>query len=219
MLLIADAHDVQYGLVEPVDVAEMVELLADVFSRFEPPAVAAGLTIDELRGIVSLFGQRATEDALTIVARAVTSGRLIGAMLTEDFASAPPEGIDEIADHFHPIAAMLDGLDAQFRERNRILPGQILHLYMLGVAEGFGGRGIARNLIRLALENGRRKGYRKAVTEATGNVSQHIFRGLGFEERFRTAYKEFSYHGRRSFDAILEHEAVILMEKNLDSPL
>lgn len=219
MIPIADEQNIRYGLMDSTDIEEMAALLADVFSRFDPPAVAVGLSFDEVRGLVRLFGQRALGDALTIVARAKPSGRLIGAMLTDEFATPPPKDIDKVAKHFAPIAALLDGLDEQYRKTNPVLPGQTIHLFMLGVGAEFAGRGIAQTLIRLTLENGKRKGYKRAVTEATGKVSQHIFQNLGFAEQFRTAYKEFAYRGKRVFNLIVEHEAVILMDRRLDTPL
>ena len=215
MIPVADG---QYGLLDSSDIEKMAELLANVFSRFDPPAVAVGLSFNEVRELVRLFSRRAPNDGLTIVARAMPSGELIGAMLADDFASPPPEGITEVAKHFDPIAAMLEGLDEQYRKARSVMPGQILHLFMLGVDAEFGGRGIAQNLIRLTLENGKRKGYKSAVTEATGNVSQHIFRNLGFADCFRIAYKEFDYHGKRPFETIEHHEAMILMERSLDAP-
>jgi ribosomal protein S18 acetylase RimI-like enzyme len=216
MISVADGQDVRYGLLGSADIEEMADLLANVFSRFDPPALAVGLPFNEVRELVRLFGRRAPDDGLTIVARAQSSGKLIGAMLTDDFASPPPGGIDKVAPRFDPIAAALDGLDNQYRKVHSVLPGQILHLFMLGVDAEFGGRGIAQTLIRLTLENGKRKGFRSAVTEATGNVSQHIFRNLGFADRFRAAYKEFVHLGQRPFESIVQHEAMILMERRED---
>ncbi len=215
MIPITQVQDIIYGLPETADIEEMADLLANVFSRFEPPAVAAGLSFDNVREIVTKYGKRAPGDALTIIARVQPTKRLVGAMLTDDFASPPPENVDKLPENFKPVAALLEGLDEQYRKVHPVVPGRILHLFMLGVAPDFGGRGIARILVQLTLENGKKKGYVKAITEATGNVSQHIFRNHGFVERFRIAYKDFLYEGKRTFDTIIEHEAVILMERNL----
>jgi hypothetical protein len=56
-----------------------------------------------------------------------------------------------------------------------------LHLFMIAVDHRHKGRKVAHNLVRACLQNGARKGYHTAVTEATGVISQHIFRsGFGF---------------------------------------
>jgi protein-S-isoprenylcysteine O-methyltransferase Ste14 len=77
MILAADTQEIRYGLLESTDINEMAALLADVFSRFDPPAVAVGLSYDEEHGLVKLFSQGAPDAGLTIVARANPSGRLI----------------------------------------------------------------------------------------------------------------------------------------------
>ncbi|MBZ5538165.1 MAG: GNAT family N-acetyltransferase [Acidobacteriia bacterium] len=62
-----------------------------------------------------------------------------------------------------------------------------------GVARTFGGRGVAQQLVATCLENGLKRGYRLAVTEATNSVSQHIFRRLGFADRVRRSYRNHRF--------------------------
>ena len=212
---VSEALDVEYGICDATDVEEMTYLLAEVFSRYDPPAVAVGLSFEEIVRLVRLFGPRAASDGLSIIARARPSGDLIGALLVDDFASPPPAGIHEACEHFDPIGALLDELDEQYRKTRTVVPGEILHLFMVGVGSQHGGKGIAQTLVRLCIENGERRGYREAVTEATGSVSQRIFRKLGFADRFSTSYKEFSYCGRHVFQSIEGHDGVILLEKHL----
>jgi ribosomal protein S18 acetylase RimI-like enzyme len=216
MIRLMRAGDIEYGLLELPDLAEMTELLATVFSRFDPPAVAAGLSFKELLEIIRGYGKRAPHDGLTMIARCQSSSKLVGAMLTDDFASPPPEDLGYLlTSNFAPIVALLEDLDNRYRMVCPAPPGKILHLFMLGVDPDFGGRGIARTLVQLALDNGKRKGYEKAVTEATGNVSQHIFRGTGFVEQFRIPYHGFQFQGEFTFRSIVDHEAIILLERNL----
>jgi hypothetical protein len=78
------------------------------------------------------------------------------------------------------------------------------------------GRNVAHNLIQSCLENGIRKGYHTTVAEATGVISQHIFRNnFGFVDRLEIPYKTFVYQGRRVFESIEEHTGAILMDKTL----
>ncbi len=216
MMNLVQANGIDYGLIERADIGEMEDLLASVFSRSDPPAVAAGLSFDQVHELVRLYGERAPEDFLTVIAKSQGSGRLVGAMLSDDFASPPPDHLDNLLQgNFKSIAVLLESLDNQYRHVQKVDPGKILHLLMLGVAPDFGGRGIARMLVQQTLENGKRRGYERAVTEATGNVSQHIFRHQGFVERFRIPYKEFLHDGKRPFNTISDHEAIILLERDL----
>jgi predicted acetyltransferase len=92
---------------------------------------------------------------------------------------------------------------------------EYLHLFMLRVDGQFAGQGIGQKLIKASLRNGSRKGYRMALTEATGKVSQHIFRKYGFADRFGVACSNFKYENRLVFASICEHEEAILMDRSL----
>jgi ribosomal protein S18 acetylase RimI-like enzyme len=206
---------VEYGPLDASDVGPMAELLADVFSRHDPPAVAVGLPRREIEVLVLAFGPKALAERLTIIARAVSSRELLGALLVEDFATPPPDGQEQVAPTFAPIGAMLDGLDTQYRALRTIEPGRYLHLFMLGVAEHAWGRGIARQLIATSLRHGKERGYTHAVTEATGTISQHLFRTFGFREVLTAHYCDVVYAGNRPFAAIEEPIGTILMDRAL----
>ena len=94
--------------------------------------------------------------------------------------------------------------------------GEYLHLFMIAVNHRHKGRKVAENLTRTCLENGIRKGYHTALTEATGVISQHIFGNkIGFVGRLEIPYKTFVYQGRRVFESIEGHTGTILMDKTL----
>ncbi len=207
-------ENVDYGPVEEREFGAMAALLAETFSRSEPPAVAVGMSAGEIERLVSAFRPKALAEGLAIVAREASTGDLVGALLTEDFGTPPPEGLDAIP-RFAPIAALLDGLDRRYRDTRTVVPGSHLHLFMLAVAGRAVGRGIAHRLVRACLENGRSRGYRYAVTEATGNVSQHVFRKLGFQDFLAAPYATFRFEGKTPFSSITEHEATILMEREV----
>jgi len=203
------------GIYGPSDADEMTRLLAEVFSRRDPPALAVGLTFPEFEGMVRLFCPRAGDEGLTIVARAAATGELVGALLSEDSASWPPDGFDRLSAKFDPIFDILGQLDTEYRGGRTPPPGECLHLFLLGVAERFAGQGVARQLVTACIENGVRNGYRVAVTEATNTTSQHIFRRLGFVERVRRSYREHRFDGREFFASIAVHGGPILMDKQL----
>ena len=212
---IAEIDQIRYGILDRADVPEMAHVIAEAFSRYDPASVAVAMPYADLVKFVEVFGQRAPGDGLTIIARAQPSNAFVGAMLTDDFADPPPDGVDGASERFPPIGAMLETLDEQYRRAHPVRSGEILHLFMLAVMAEFGARGIAQTLVRIACENGVRKGYRRAVTESTGRVSQQVFRKLGFGERFRVNYREFEFEGRRVFASIDGHEGTLLMERLL----
>ncbi len=193
----------------------VVRLIAKVFSAAEPPAVAMGLTVSDLETFVGLLCPRAVEEALTIVARDQETGEIAGAMLSDDFAVPSEIKPSAFSQKFLPILAMLDTLDEQYRKGRAIRVGEYLHLFMLAVDARYAGRGIAKQLVSACLENARVKRYKHAVTEATGAISQRVFRQLGFTEQVRAAYQEYQYEGRAVFASIREHEVAILMDRTI----
>jgi len=205
----------EYGVYTSRDAAEMTRLLGDVFSRRDPPAVAVGMTPPEFESLVRLFCPGAAVDGLTIVARHAGTGELVGALLTEDSANAPPDGMDRLSPKFEPIFDILGQLDTEYRADTPSRPGESLHLFLLGVSESVAGRGVGQHLVSTCLEHGARKGYRRAVTEATNRTSQHIFRKQGFVERVRRSYGDHRFDGQAVFASIAEHGGPILMEKRL----
>ena len=106
-------------------------------------------------------------------------------------------------------------LDDDYRRTRSIVEGRHAHFNMLAVVPTLSGRGIAQKLVELGLENAARRGYRFAVTEATGPVSQHIFRKLGFKQRHVVAYEDFRFDGRPVFAAIESTRGIMLMEAEI----
>lgn len=204
-----------YHIAKPSDSADIVRLLANVFSESDPPAVAMGLSVGEMEQFLQLLVPKVIPYGLTVVSRSKETGKLAGAFLTDDFASPPALQFSQINSKFRPIFSMLEILDAQFRSRRTISVGEGLHLFMLGVDRQFAGRGVGNALVKTCVDNGCKKGYRIAVTEATGRVSQHIFRKNSFVERFSVSYREFVHENKLVFASIKQHEKAILMDRSL----
>lgn len=208
--------EIEYGILKDSEADQMARLLGEVFSRRDPPAVAVGVTPAEFEDLVRLFCPRAIAQGLTVVARLASSGELIGAFLCEDAASEVPAGIDRISPKFDPIFDILGQLDQEYRAGLTIREGEALHLFLVGVAERFAGRGVAQRLVEGCLEQAARRGYRLAITEATNKISQHIFRKQGFAERVRRSYVEHRHGGRAVFASIAEHGGPALMDRSIE---
>ena len=207
---------IEYGVYSAAEADAMSKLLGEVFSHRDPPALAAGLTPAEFEAFVRLFCPKAEAEGLTIVARLAGTGELVGALLTEDSASAPPEGMDRLSAKFDPIFDILGQLDAEYRVDRAVRPGESLHLFLLGVADRVAGRGVAQRLVAACLEHGARRGGTVGrVTEATNKVSQRIFRKQGFVERVQRSYEAHRFSGRTVFASIAEHGALMLMDRQL----
>ncbi len=215
MVQIREYEGIQYGLCETSELDEMVILLADTFSRFDPPAVAAGISSKEFEEFIRIFLPNVASDGLTIIARTADTSEMVGALLTEDAYAPLPAELEFISRKFEPVLDILGRLGTEYWQGKELNPREYLHLFLLGVVRPFTGRGIARQLVRSCLENGVQKGYRVGVTEATNDISQHIFRQQGFIERVRRSYQDYRYEGNAVFASIKEHAGPMLMDKDL----
>ncbi len=204
-----------YAVAKLSDCDDIVRLLAQVFSDSDPPAVAMGLSFEEMEQFLQLVVPNVIPDGLSVIARIKDNGKLAGVMLSDEFASPLPLDQSQISSKLLPILSMLDGLDEQFRRGKIVSPGQYLHLFMLGVDREFAGHGVGQGVVKVCLDNAAHIGYRIALTEATGRVSQHIFGKNGFVERFNVFYQDFIYEGKKVFASIEDHGRVILMERSL----
>src|ERR1017187_7810340 len=206
---------IEYGLYVPSEAEAMAKLLGETFSRYDTPAAAGAQTASEFEAFVRLLCPKVAAQGLTIVARLAGTGDLVGALLTEDSASALPDGMDRLSAKFDPIFDILGQLDTEYRGGQAVRSGDSLHLFLLGVSNRVAGRGVAQQLVTACLEHGTRRGYRVAVTEATNKVAQHIFRKQGFVERVQRSYEVHRFDGRKLFASIAKHGGPILMDKLL----
>ena len=128
-----------------------------------------------------------------------------------------PEGMNRLSRKFDPVFDILGQLGADYWGDRAALPGESIHLFLLGVAESVTGRGVGQQLVAACRELGASRGNRLAVTEATNKVSQHIFRKHGFVERARRPYEAHRFNERALFESIVEHGGPILMDRSLAS--
>lgn len=206
---------VEFGPMAAGEHAAVRDLIADTFSRYEPMAVAAGQTYTEFQALVGLLAAETTAQDLTIRARLTATGEIVGVMLTTDFTTPMPDGMDELSPGFAPIGGLLAQLENWYQEAKSPQPGECLDLAMLAVARAHGGKGIAQNLVRACLDNGAAQGFRSAVTEATNRTSQRVFQKLGFNELFSVSYKDYTFNGDRVFGSIEPDDRTALMERLL----
>jgi len=214
-MILNEAEGVQYELFDISDIHEMAAMTADTFSRYEPVTSSLGISLDGFSDFVRLLGPKVDQEELTVIARNQDTNQIIGAMVTDDFAVEPPEELRHLSDNFEPLWAVLDELDSQYKQGRALPKGEYLHLFLLAVDPRQSGKNIAQKLVQTCLENGIRKGYKTGVVEATGVISQHIFRKFGFLDRFETPYKTFTFQGRPVFESIKDHHGLILMDKTL----
>lgn len=211
--MVSEVIPIEYGVYSASEADAVATLLGEVFSRRDPPAVAVGLTAMEFEDFVRLLCPTLEAEGLTVVARHAGTNEVVGVLLTQDSAATLPDGAGRLSPKFEPVFDILGQLDGEYRAGHAPRPGESLHLFLLGVSDRVAGRGVGQQLVAACLELGAKRGYRRAVTEATNGVSQHIFRKLGFEERVRRSYGAHRFGGRAVFASIADQGGPALMDR------
>jgi ribosomal protein S18 acetylase RimI-like enzyme len=214
-MVLNEAEGVQYELFDIDELHDLAAMTAEIFARHEPVTSSLDISSTDFTDFVRLLGPKLKQEELTVIARNQESKQIIGAMVSDDFAIEPPEELRQLGDNYEPLWAILDELDTRYKQ-GRVLPkGEYLHFFLLAVDPRQSGKNVAKHLVQTCLENGIGKGYKTGVVEATGVVSQHIFRKFGFIDRFEAPYKTFTFQGKPVFSSIKDHHGIILMDKAL----
>ncbi len=207
--------DIHMRVAREEDLDEMATLVADVFSRRDPPAVVSRFSASKIKSLVLIFGKKSISEKLSIVAVSATTGAIVGAVMAHDFGTEVPGEIEQIGLESEPVIAMIDELEDFYRSSNEIIPGKFLHVFMIAVHDDWSQKGIAQQLIQSCLKNGSKLGYEIAFSEAANRVSQHISAKAGFEETRVSTYEDFEFQGRKPFETISDEVGYILMETEL----
>ena len=91
------------------DARQLVHLVARTFSADEPMAIALGVLAPDVERFLEQAGEQILSDGLTMVARDTESGKLVGALITDDFVSPLPAEPENLSDKFAPIFALRGG--------------------------------------------------------------------------------------------------------------
>src|SRR5262249_34725496 len=144
MELLREVQGVQYELFDMYALDEVALMVAEAFNRYEPMAVVQDIPLKEFLDFVKLLVPKTQQEELTVLARDQETGQVIGAMITDDFASVPAKGMEHLGETFAPIFALLGELDKQYKEGRSLRLGEYLHLFMIAVNHQHKGRKVAQ---------------------------------------------------------------------------
>lgn len=207
---------VVYSLLTNRDIEEAAICIARAFRQGEPMALALNIPEEDFIYFTRILIKKAARDGMSVVARDPQNNRLAGCIICEDYVTEPPEGIEKVSPLFNPIFSLLDALGASYRAEHFVAPGEIYHLFMGGVYPDYAGYGIAAQITNFIENHARKKGYKAAIGEVTGPVSQHIYiKQLGYRPLYKIRYQDFLYEGKTIFKNITACEHCILIHKYL----
>lgn len=210
--------EIIYQLLEAPDLEATINCVTEAFPNSEPLTTASGITIDEFYPFAKIVCIQAVKEGLSHIAKDANTGKVIGFRISEDLIQAETEENNTVIDSlvkFYPIFSLLKDLKEEYLQEKIIQKGQVLHFIMVGVQKNYRNLNIAKNLITENLGLAQEKKFTTVICEATGIISQHNARKLGFKEIVAIEYKDYAYQGLKVFEKIEPHAKCILMEKML----
>lgn len=199
----------------PAHTEEATACIANTFAAGEPMSQHLGITSEEFTQFARLFIEKAAHEGLSAVALDPEQ-QIVGTIIAEDYATEPPAGLKDISEKFTPVFALLESLGERYVANHAVTVGSHCHLFMCGVYPAYTNRRLAQKLIQFAQDIARERGFKTAVCEATGRISQFMCgTRLGFNYLDEINYQNFLLDGKAVFADITSVDSCILYEKHL----
>jgi ribosomal protein S18 acetylase RimI-like enzyme len=202
-------------LTEP-DVVDAARLYTEVFLSDEPTSRRHAPDPAFVFRHACIYIRSLVQSGLSMLCRDQVTGGPAGFIFCFDALDDPDPGREETAwfsSAFREAMAMIDALENRYLDRTTISPGEVLHIFQIGVARPYRGRGIAQSLVSQALLSARAKGFRQAVADCTSTASKHVFGRCGFLEQDFSPYELFCIDDVRFFAGL--GGGISLMVKDL----
>lgn len=216
MDILAEKDGIIFKRMERRDIEQTAELLSRIFSAKEPMTLALGISCDEFRTLAEPYCEKAAEEGLSVVAADKATENIAGFSISEDLLNPHQEDNYSFSKKFEADLACLSELQDKYKAIQPLEVGEVLHIYMLGVWEGYQKRNIAKMLVTENLKLAKSLKFSAAIAEASSAGSQHIFRSLGFQEEVALEYKSYTFNGEKVFRAIEHPPSCILMSKKIE---
>ena len=180
------------------DAGEATRCYVDVFLNHEPMTRYCRTAPDLFFPPAYVYVTLCARDSLSFIARDTISGDLAGFVfcsdLATDWSSRDPLMADMVS-IFHEITCILGRLEQCYREHYPIGPGESLHLFQVGTAPRFQGKGVAKALLTAAVDHARTRGFSYALAECTSPASRGLFSSCDFFEAAMVPFRDFSVDG------------------------
>ncbi len=209
-IILREEKGIVYEILQEKDLEETITLLSEVFSRGEPVTKSLGITAKEFHYFAEIYCKKAVKDGLSIIAK--DKGKVVGFVISEDFDSAQPEGIEKIDIKIVPLMALVDEVEKDAKSSKKEGESRF-HMFLGGTDKQYEGRHIATTLVEESMKLAKIKNFTVAIAEPSGFATQYMFNKLGFEQKIMIEYKDFLFNGENVFKNIEGPVGLPLMEK------
>ena len=209
-----DNKGITYEILQEKDFEETTALLSEIFSQGEPVTKSLEITPKEFHYFAEIYCKKAVKEGISMIARHKDKNKIIAFILSEDFDSPPPEGIENIDKKVVPLMALVDAveMDAKSNKKER---ERRFHMFLGATDKNYENRHILTTLVEKSLKLAKSKNFTVAIAEPSGFETQHIFNKLEFKQRNMVVYKKFLFEGKKVFKNIVGPVGLPLMEKRL----
>ena len=205
--------DTACSILAEKDYQETVDLLTETFCQRDPIELALQITPDEFRVMLELELEPIWRNQLSMLARDVPSGRLLGALVAMDALAESVDSRGKITPKFEPIGEIARDFHDFYIDTRNPQPGSCLYLFVMGVHSDAAGQGLGQMLIGEVLRNAWKKGYRSAFALTTNLASMNAFKKYRFSTIRTVDYQTYRYRGCPVFASITQHPGLALMER------
>ena len=212
-IILKEDKGITYEILQEKDLEGTITLVSDVFSKGEPMTKALEITAKEFYYLVEIYCKKAVKEGISTIAK--DKGNVVGFIISEDFDSAPPDGIQKIDIKVVPWMALIDAIEKDAKS-NKKEGEHRFHMFLGGTDKQYENKHINTTMIEESLKLAKIKKFTSAMVEPTGFATQHMFTDkFGFEQKVIIEYKTFIFEGKNVFKNIEGPVGLLLMEKNL----
>ncbi|CAL4123165.1 unnamed protein product [Meganyctiphanes norvegica] len=215
--------DIEYPLLTESDLPELRTLIKEAFAPREPTTLCLHATPDE----VMTYFMDITEECIKnngqihVGARDPNSGKLVGCcvnnILTKERMHSPWTYAKVTNDKERTFREIFIEVESHDDVMTRDNVDRLFEYALLTVDPNFGGKGIAKKLVKMSEEVAIKEGVKVGLTVTTNIISQNIFTKLGYKVYHTMDYATLEIGGKRVLDPVPagETKGLILQSKFL----
>lgn len=212
-IILKEDKGITYEILQEKDLEETATLISEIFSRGEPVTRSLETTAEEFQYFAEIYCKKAVREGLSIIAK--DKGKIIAFIISEDFDTDQPEGIQKIDKKIVILMALVDEIEKDIKS-NKKEGERRFHMFLGGTEKQYENRHIATTLVEESMKLAKIKNFTSAIVQPSGFATQHMFIDkFRFEQKGIVEYKTFLYEGKNVFKNIEGPVGLLLMEKVL----
>ncbi len=118
-IILKEEKGIVYEILQKKDMEETALLISEVFAGGEPSVRYFGITAKEYLYVAELYCRKGIEEGLSIIAKDKDKGKIVAFLISEDFDSAKPGGIEKIDEKIAIDMAIVDAVEEDAKNNKK----------------------------------------------------------------------------------------------------